>query len=233
MLASALSRSLRQRTPAGLVAAASRVVVPTARTYSTALEYLEPVTSLMEEEAMMRDAANKFAQEVVAPRALAMDDAGAMEPEVIQGLFDAGFMGVEIAEKYNGCGSSFTSALLVIEELARADPAVSVMVDIHNTIVNNCVSNWASDPIKDTWLPRLATDTLGAFALSESGSGSDAFALKSTAERVGDEFVLNGEKMWISNSAEAGVFLVMANANPVSARRLRTCIHVTRPRSSC
>jgi len=114
----------------------------------------------------------------------------------------------------------------VIEELARADPAVSVMCDIHNTIVNNCISMWASDRIKSEWLPRLATDTLGAFALSEAGSGSDAFALKSRAERVGDEFVLNGEKLWISNSKEAGVFLVMANANPSAGYKGITCFVV-------
>jgi len=135
-------------------------------------------------------------------------------------------MGVEIDEKYGGCGSSFTAALLVIEELAKADPAVSVMVDIHNTIVNNCFSNWASEPLKEQWLPRLASDTLGAFCLSEAGSGSDAFALKTTAVRKGDEFVLNGEKMWISNSQEAGVFLVMANADPAAGYKGITCFVV-------
>jgi len=190
------------------------------------LRDLEPVTSLMEEEAMMRDAAYRFAMEEVAPRSRAMDDASAMDPTLIRGLFESGFMSVEIGEEYGGCGSSFTSACLVIEELARADPAVSVMVDIHNTIVNNCFTMWASDRLKAEWMPRLATDTLGAFALSESGSGSDAFALKTSAERVGDEFVLNGEKMWISNSIEAGVFLVMANANPAAGYKGITCFIV-------
>ena len=136
---------------------------------------------------MMRDAAARFASGEVLPRVSAMDTAGEFEPDLIRGLFEAGFMGVEVDEKYGGCGSSFTSALLVVEELARADPAVSVMVDIHNTIVNNCFTAWASDRLKAQWLPRLVTDTLGAFALSEAGSGSDAFALKSTATRVGDE----------------------------------------------
>eukprot|EP00965_Chrysotila_dentata_P182360 6021762-Pleurochrysis_carterae.AAC.1 len=137
-------------------------------------------------------------------------------------------MGVEIGEQYGGCGGSFTSALLVVEELARVDPAVSVMVDIHNTIVNNCFSAWASEPLKSTWLPRLASDCLGSFCLSEAGSGSDAFALRTRAERRQDGYVLNGEKMWISNSAEAGVFLVMANAAPGDGYRGITCFVVPR-----
>ena len=146
-----------------------------------------------------------------------MDAAGAMEPELISGIFDAGFMGVEVPEEYwrQRC-SSFTAACLVIEELAKADPAVSVMVDIHNTIVNNTFSMWASTEQQQQWLPKLAGDTLGAFALSEASSGSDAFALKTVATQSspGGDYELNGEKMWISNSAEAGVFLVMANAAP-------------------
>lgn len=147
---------------------------------------------------MMRDAAAHFAAEKIRPHVRAMDDAGVMDTELIQALFDAGFMGVEIDEKYGGTGASFTSALLVIEEIAKVDPAVSVMVDIHNTIVNNCLSGWASDQLKQEWLSRLSTNTLGAFALSEAGSGSDAFALKTTAEKRGDEFVLNGAfAIWI------------------------------------
>eukprot|EP00966_Prymnesium_polylepis_P185161 4291503-Prymnesium_polylepis.1 len=133
-----LHRVLTRRSPAVLGRAT--------RAFST--QMMEPVTTLMEEETMMRDAAHRFATEEVAPRSRAMDDAGAFDPALIQGLFDAGFMGVEIGEEYGGVGSSFTSALLVIEELARADPAVSVMCDIHNTIVNNCISMWASDRIK-------------------------------------------------------------------------------------
>ena len=142
---------------------------------------MHPVTSLNEEEAMMRDAAERFAKEEVGPRVRAMDEAGVMDKEIVDGLFASGFFGVEIAERYGGVGSSFTSALLVVEELARVDPSVSVMIDIHNTIVNNCFTVWASDRLKDQWLPRLATDTVGAFALSEAASGSDAFALRCAA----------------------------------------------------
>jgi short/branched chain acyl-CoA dehydrogenase len=185
-----------------------------------------PVTLLEEEEGMMRDAATRFAAEEVSHLVRQMDAESRMAPELINGLFEAGFMGIEIDEKYGGCGGTFTSALCVIEELAKVDPAVSVMVDIHNTIVNNCFTAWGSEHLKSTWLPRLATDTLGAFALSEAGSGSDAFALKTRAEKKGDEFVLNGEKLWISNSKEAGVFLVMANANPEAGYKGITCFVV-------
>lgn len=175
---------------------------------------------------MFREAAASFAAKEVAPKAQAMDAAGSMELGLINDLFEQGFMGVEVAEEYGGSGSSFTAALLVIEELAKADPAVSVMVDIHNTIVNNCVTNWASTSLKEQWLPRLAGDTLGSFCLSESTSGSDAFALKTTAVKSGAKYILNGEKMWISNSKEAGVFLVMANAAPEVGYKGITCFVV-------
>ena len=189
-----------------------------------------PCTMLTDDESMMCEAATQFAQGVVLPRVEAMDDAGKFDDDIISGLFEQGFMGVEIPEEYDGAGASFTSALLVIEELARVDPAVSVMVDIHNTIVNNTFSMWASPELKQQWLPRLATDTLGAFALSEASSGSDAFALKTTAvqDAGGGDYVLTGEKMWISNSLEAGVFLVMANADPSKGYKGITCFVVPR-----
>jgi len=185
-----------------------------------------PVTSVTEDEAMMQAAAARFAADEVMPRVASMDDASKMEPELIRAIFDSGFMGVEIDEQYGGSGSSFTAACLVIEELARADPAVSVMVDIHNTIVNNCFRMWGSQRLQEKWLPRLATDTLGSFCLSEASSGSDAFALRTTATQKGDSYVLNGEKMWISSSAEAGVFLVMANAEPAAGYKGITCFVV-------
>ena len=151
-----------------------------------------------------------------------------MEADVIDGLFEHGLMGIEIAEEHGGCGATFTAACLVVEELAKVDPAVSVMVDIHNTIINNCVSRWASPELQREWLPRLASDTLGSFCLSEAGSGSDAFALRCAARRDGDDYLLSGEKLWISNSAEAGVFLVMANAAPEKGHRGITCFVVPR-----
>ncbi len=188
---------------------------------------LQPITAISEDESMMQEAARRFAADEVMPRVDAMDAASRMDPELISAIFDAGFMGVEIDEKFGGSGSSFTAACLVIEELAKADPAVSVMVDIHNTIVNNTFSMWASAELQEQWLPQLATGTLGAFCLSEAGSGSDAFALKTTATaEAGGDYVLRGEKMWISNSAEAGVFLVMANAAPEKGYKGITCFVV-------
>jgi alkylation response protein AidB-like acyl-CoA dehydrogenase len=139
-----------------------------------------------------------------------------LKPEIIQGLFENGFMGMEIPDEYDGSGMNFTSAILVVEELSRVDPSVSIMVDIHNTLTNNAVRFWGSAALKSKWLPRLATDCVSSFALSEAGSGTDAFAMKTTATPSpdGSYYTLNGEKLWISNSREAGVFLVFANANP-------------------
>ena len=159
------------------------------------------------------------------PRFIRVIAASQMDPELIRSIFDSGFMGVEIDEAHGGAGSSFTAANLVIEEFAKADPAVSVMVDIHNTIINNCFSMWASAELQGEWLPRLATDTLGAFCLSEASSGSDAFALKTTARREpGGDYILDGEKMWISNSAEAGVrrALAASQRRSVAASQRRT-----------
>ena len=177
---------------------------------------------------MLRDAAARFAQEEILPRVERMDKDGKMDAELIEGIFAQGFMGIEVPEEHNGTGSSFTAALLVIEELAKADPAVSVMADIHNTIINNTMSMWASPELQEQWLPRLATDTLGAFALSEASSGSDAFALKARAAQAqpGGDYILSGEKLWISNSLEAGVFLVMANAKPELGYKGITCFVV-------
>merc|ERR1711871_665073 len=135
-------------------------------------------------------------------------------------------MGVEVPAEYGGCGASFTSALLVIEELAKVDPSISVMADIHNTLINNMISFWGTAEQQATWLPRTAQHTLGSFCLSEAGSGSDAFALKTVAEKKGDGWVLNGEKLWISNSKEAGVFLVMANSNPSAGYKGISCFIV-------
>eukprot|EP00967_Tisochrysis_lutea_P049549 scaffold60710_cov31-Tisochrysis_lutea.AAC.1 len=187
-----------------------------------------PLCTLLDEESALADAARRFAHECVAPRVRQMDQAGAMDPEVIEGLFSDGLMGIEVPEEYGGSAATFTGACLVIEELAKVDPAVSVMVDIHNTIINNCFTNWASADLKAEWLPRLASDTLGSFCLSEAGSGSDAFALRTIAKRDGSDFLLTGEKCWISNSAEAGVFLVMANAAPEKGYKGITCFVVPR-----
>jgi len=172
-------------------------------------------TTLTEDERMMQDAVAKFCSEQLAPHVRDMDREGKMNPEVIRGLFDNGLMGVEVDAEYGGTEASFMSAIIVVEELAKVDPSVSVLCDIHNTLIINMFKFWGSDELKEEWLPRLSTDCVGSFCLSESGSGSDAFALKTKAELSSDggHYVLNGQKMWISNSEQAGVFVVMANAD--------------------
>lgn len=170
---------------------------------------------------MTRDAMRQWSREVLAPVVREMDDNSKMKPEIIKGLFENGFMGIEIPADYGGSEMSFTAACLAVEEIARVDASVSIMVDIHNTLLNNAVRFWGSEELQARWLPRLANDTLGAFALSESGSGSDAFSMKTTATLSDDgaTYTLNGEKMWISNSEDAGVFLVFANADPSKGYR--------------
>jgi alkylation response protein AidB-like acyl-CoA dehydrogenase len=145
-----------------------------------------------------------------------MDDQSMYDPKILTDLFTNGFMGMEISEQHGGAGLSFTSACLVVEEISRVDPSVGILVDIHNTLINNAVRFWGSEPLQNEWLPKLATSTIGSFCLSEASSGSDAFAMKMTAKPSddGSYFLLNGEKLWISNAKEAGVFLVFANANP-------------------
>jgi len=200
---------------------------PVSRNFSASLVYPDisvehsyeqrrlPVTQFTEDEEMVRDAARHWANEVLRPLVRDMDNEGKTRPDVIHGLFDHGFMGMEIPEEYGGSEMNFTSACLVVEELSRVDPSVSILVDIHNTLTNNAVRFWGSKELKEKWLPRLASEAVSSFALSEAGSGTDAFALKTTATASSDGsyYTLNGEKLWISNSREAGVFLVFANVN--------------------
>jgi len=182
-----------------------------------------PLSVFTEEEELIRDSATKFALAELKPRVRKMDDSMTMDPALIKGLFEQGLMGVEIDPKYGGTGASFMSAILVIEELAKIDGSVSVMVDVQNTLVNNVFRFYASDTVKSQFLPRLAKDTLGCFCLSESGSGSDAFSLRTKAERKGDNYVINGDKAWITNSGEAGIFLVMANVDSSKGYKGITC----------
>ena len=175
-----------------------------------------PVTKFTEDEEMVRDTARAWANQEMRPYVREMDDNCQTRPELIQSLFHNGFLGMEIPIQYGGSGMNFTSACLVVEELSRVDPSVSILVDIHNTLTNNAVRFWGTEQLKDKWLPRLASGCVSSFALSEAGSGTDAFAMKTTATPSADGsfFTLNGEKLWISNAIEAGVFLVFANANP-------------------
>jgi alkylation response protein AidB-like acyl-CoA dehydrogenase len=175
-----------------------------------------PSTVLSESEEELRDSVAKFAQKVIAPRVRQMDRDSKLDPAVLQGLFEQGLMGIEVDPAYGGAGLSFTDSCIVISELAKVDPSISVIVDIQNTLINTAFRCFGSEEIKSKWLPRLATDTLGSFCLSEAGSGSDAFALatRATFDKAKNEYTLNGTKLWISNSKEAGVFLVFATVDP-------------------
>lgn len=173
-----------------------------------------PLTHLSEIETAMADSVSKFASEVVLPRARDMDEAEAMDPQIVEQLFEQGLMGIEIPEEYGGAGMSFTSAIIGIEELARADPSVSVMVDVHNTLCNTAIIKYGSEALKKKWLPKLATNTVASFCLSEPVSGSDAFAMATKASETADGFTISGGKMWITNSMEADFFIVFANLDP-------------------
>ena len=187
-----------------------------------------PLTLLTEDERAFRDAVRDFADGAVAPRVTEMDREARMDPALVTELFGMGLMGVEIPERHGGAGSSFFTSILVIEELSRVDPAVGVLVDVQNTLINNCVLNYASDEIQAAYLPKLASDTVGAYCLSEAGSGSDAFALKTRATEDGDAWVLDGQKLWITNGAEAGVFVVFATVAPEHGYRGITAFLVDR-----
>ncbi len=168
-----------------------------------------------EDETLTRESARLWANQELKPFVRAMDDAAQLSPSILSGLFQNGFMGMEIDPSHGGSGLSFTSACLVVEEIARIDPSVAILVDIQNTLTNNAVRFWGSPALQEKWLPRLATDTVSAFCLSEANSGSDAFAMQTTAKWNSDGFyVLNGTKMWISNAEHAGVFLIFANVDP-------------------
>ncbi|KIW08595.1 uncharacterized protein PV09_00556 [Verruconis gallopava] len=178
-----------------------------------------PITHRSEVESLMADQVSKFAREVVEPKAREMDEAEMMDPAVVEQMFEQGLMGIEIPEEYGGAGMNFTAAIVAIEELARVDPSVSVMCDVHNTLVNTAIMKYGTEEIKRKWLPRLATDTVGSFCLSEPVSGSDAFAMATKATKTENGYVINGGKMWITNSMEAGCFIVFANLDPSKGYR--------------
>src|SRR4051812_45302703 len=173
-----------------------------------------PLTLLSEEEQMFQQSVRDFAIERVRPLVHDMDRDAKMAKELIDAFFELGIMGIEAPEQYGGAGSTFFNAVLVVEELSHVDASCGVLVDVQNTLVNNAIIRWGNDDQKSKYLTMLARDTVGAYALSEGGSGSDAFALAAKAEDKGDHWVLNGRKLWITNAYEAGVFIVFANANP-------------------
>jgi alkylation response protein AidB-like acyl-CoA dehydrogenase len=187
-----------------------------------------PLTVLTEEERLFRETVRGFAEEAVAPLVHEMDEAARMNPELIGQLFELGLMGVEIPDRLGGAGSSFFTSVLVVEELSRIDPSVAVLVDVQNTLVNNCILRFGSNEQKEAYLPRLASDIVGAYALSEAGSGSDAFALQTRAVEDGDSYRLEGRKLWITNGAEAGIFIIFATLDPAAGYRGITAFLVDR-----
>ncbi len=175
-----------------------------------------PLTLLTEEEELFYATVRKFAEETIAPQVRAMDDEQKFAAGLVEKLFGLGLMGIEVPEQSGGAAGSFFDAVLAIEAISTVDPAVGVLVDVHNTLVVNALRRWGSEAQKQAWLPKLAADTVGAYALSESGSGSDAFALQTRAERVAGGYRLNGRKLWISNAREAGLFVVFATLDPAA-----------------
>ncbi|XP_057634126.1 short/branched chain specific acyl-CoA dehydrogenase, mitochondrial [Chionomys nivalis] len=187
-----------------------------------------PLQTLTDEEMMMKETVKKFAQEQIAPLVSTMDENSKMDKSVIQGLFQQGLMGIGIDEKYGGTEASFFCTVIVIEELAKVDASVALMCDIQNTIVNNLLRKLGTEEQKATYFPKLATEKLGSFCLSEAGAGSDPFSLKTRAEKNGSDYIINGSKMWISNAEHAELFLVFANADPASGYKGITCFLVDR-----
>ena len=187
-----------------------------------------PLTWLTDEEQMFRSTVRKFAKEQITPLVRQMDETSLLDKKLLRQLFDLGLLAVEIPEEYGGQGGSFFQSVLAIEEIAAVDPAVAVVVDVQNTLVINAMLRWGNVEQKARLLPKLAAEYLGAYALSEAGSGSDAFALTTNAVEDGDCYVLNGRKLWITNAAEAGLYLVFANANPEAGYKGITCLLVER-----
>src|SRR5213083_2597399 len=186
------------------------------------------LTRLSQDEALFRDSVYEFADREVRPLVREMDEHAKISPELVANLFELGVMGIEIPEAFGGAGASFFHAVLAVEALSRVDPSVGLLVDVQNTLVTNALLRWGTDDLKRRYLPKLAADTIGAYALSEAGSGSDAFALATRAPEQGDGFAITGRKLWITNGNEAGIFIVFANVKPEAGYRGITAFVVER-----
>jgi alkylation response protein AidB-like acyl-CoA dehydrogenase len=173
-----------------------------------------PLTHLTEDEQLFRSSVRDFSRETIGPLVRQMDEEQHFSPDLLPQLFQLGLMGIEIPAEYGGAGGSFFEAILAVEEISAVDASVGVLVDVQNTLCINALLRWGTEDQKQRFLPRMAADTVGAYALSEAGSGSDAFALQARAERRGSEYVLNGHKLWITNAREAGLFIVFATLDP-------------------
>src|SRR3954463_8598672 len=192
------------------------------------LEHAQPLTVLAEDELIFRDSVREFANAQVRPLVREMDEHAKIPRALVDQLFDLGVMAIEIPETYGGAGASFFHAVLAVEELSRVDPSIGVLVDVQNTLVANALMRWGNDDLKRRYLTRLAANTVGAYALSEAGSGSDAFALTTRAREDGDHYAITGRKLWITNGNEADIFLVFATLNPEAGYRGITAFVVER-----
>jgi alkylation response protein AidB-like acyl-CoA dehydrogenase len=189
---------------------------------------MQPLTTLAEDERLLRDSVYRFADKEIRPLVREMDEHAKLAPALVEKLFALGVMGIEIPDSYGGGGASFFHSVLAVEALSRVDPSVGVMVDVQNTLVINALLRWANDDIKTRYLAKMATNLIGAYALSEAGSGSDAFALTTRAVECDGEWRLTGRKLWITNGNEAGLFIVFANVNPEAGYRGITAFLVER-----
>jgi len=194
----------------------------------TESEIRPALTSLSDEEQMFREAVRDFATSEIAPLVSQMDQSRELDAGLISQLFELGLMGIEIPEEFGGAGSNFFTSVLVVEEMSRIDPSVATLVDVQNTLVINALSRWGSDKLKSRYFPKLATEWVGAYALSESGSGSDAFSLSCRATRDGDDWVLEGQKLWITNGNEASTFIVFTTVDPDAGYKGITAFMVDR-----
>ena len=187
-----------------------------------------PLSTLTAEEQIIQETVRKFARKEIAPLVREMDEAQKMSPKIISRLFELGLMGIEIPEEYGGVGGSFFSSILAVEEISAVDPAIGVLVDVQNTLTVNALLRWGTEAQKQQYLPRMAADTICSYALSEASSGSDAFALTTNARADGDHYILNGRKLWISNAAEAGLFIVFTTVDPAAGYKGITAFLVER-----
>ena len=187
-----------------------------------------PLVALTDDEQLFRDNIKQFADDKVRPLVREMDEAQAFDPDLIRQFFELGLMGIEIPQQYGGGGGSFFEAILAVEEISRVDASAGVLVDVQNTLVINALLRWANEQQKRHYLPKMASDTIGAYALSEAASGSDAFALQTRAELKGDHYVLNGRKLWITNAKEAGLYILFATLDPAAGYKGITAFLVER-----
>jgi alkylation response protein AidB-like acyl-CoA dehydrogenase len=187
-----------------------------------------PLTALSEDEKLFQSTVRRFARDQIRPHVREMDEAGVFRKDIIAQFFETGLMGIEIPEEFGGQAGTFFQAVLAVEELSAVDPAAGVIVDVQNTLCVNALLHWATPSQKSKYFPMLATKTVASYALSEAGSGSDAFAMSTRAEDRGDHYLLNGRKLWITNAAEAGLFLLFANARPEAGHKGVTAFLIER-----